>query len=59
MTQHANTPTHEPFDTLLSREQQASVEVRKAAVTARWEGVPLELALAEVRWAYEHVKGTR
>ena len=58
-TQRAATPTGEPYDVELSREERASIAVRLAARTAASAGVPMELALAEARYAYEHGWCTR
>jgi hypothetical protein len=52
MTGLANTPTHEPYDEPLTSEQRASIAVRHSAASAKSAGVPLALALAEVRFAY-------
>jgi hypothetical protein len=51
-TEYAPTPTGEPYNTLLTPQQMASIAVRKAACGAEHAGVPIELALAEVRFGY-------
>jgi hypothetical protein len=53
MTTYAKSPTREPYDELLTAEQMAAIAVRKAAVRAHWHGVPLDLALAEIRYGYK------
>ena len=57
MSGHARTPTAEPYDEPLTSEQQASIGVRLAACRAHYQGVSLERAIAEVRFAYAQTRG--
>ncbi|MGH9088025.1 MAG: hypothetical protein ACRDYZ_07920 [Acidimicrobiales bacterium] len=49
---NAATPTAEPYDVPLTREQRASIDVRLSARQAAESGVAIELVIAEVRFAY-------